>query len=48
MATLESQNIFCACTWSSNQSGVVAILALSSFFSQIPHKKEPEILVGYI
>jgi len=46
MATLESQNIFCACTWSSNQSGGGAILALSSFLNQIPHQKEPEISVG--
>jgi len=46
MATLESQNIFCARTWSSNQSGGGAILALSSFLNQIPHQKEPEILVG--
>ena len=46
MATLESQNICCGRTWSSNQSGGGAILALSSFLSQIPHQKEPEISVG--
>ena len=48
MATLESQNVSCARTWSSNQSGVGAILALSSFLNQIPHQREPEISVGYI
>jgi hypothetical protein len=48
MATLYSQSIFCACPWPSNQSGVEAILALSSFLNQIPHQKEPEISVGYI
>ena len=31
MATLESQNIFCARTWSSNRSGGGTILAVSSF-----------------
>ena len=36
MATLELQNIFCARTWSSNQSGVGANLALSSFLNKIP------------
>jgi len=46
MVTLESQNIFCACTWSSNQFGGGEILALSSFLNQIPHHKEPEISVG--
>jgi len=46
MVTHESQNIFCTCTWSSNQSGGGAILALSSFFNQIPRQKEPEISVG--
>ena len=46
MATLESQNIFCTWTWSSNQSGGGAILALSSFLNQIHHEKEPEISVG--
>jgi len=45
MATLESQNIFCARTWSSNQSGGGVILAVSSFLSQIPHQKESEISV---
>jgi len=33
MATLESQNIFCAWTWSSNQSGDGVILAVSSFLN---------------
>ena len=33
-------------TWSSNQSGGGAILALYSFLNQIPHQKEPEVLVG--
>jgi len=33
-------------TWSSNQSGGEAILALYSFVNQIPHQKEPEISVG--
>ena len=46
MATLESQNIFCTQTWSSNQSGGGVILAVSSFLNQIPHQKEPEISVG--
>jgi hypothetical protein len=46
MATLESQNIFCSRTWSSNPSGGGTILALSSFLNQIPHQKEPEISVG--
>jgi len=46
LATLESQNIFSACTWSSNQSGGGVILALYSFLNQIPHQKGPEILVG--
>jgi len=35
MMTFETQNIFSACTWSSNQSGGGAILALSSFLNQI-------------
>jgi len=48
MATFELQNIFCTCTWFSNQSGVGAILALSSFLSQFPHLKELEMSVGYI
>jgi hypothetical protein len=47
MATLDSQNIFCASTWFTNQSGVGAILALSSFLNQIPHQ-EPKISVDYI
>jgi len=46
MAALESHNISYGHTWSSNQSGGGAVLALSSFFNQITHKKEPEILVG--
>ena len=46
MVTLGLQNIFCACTWSSNWSGGGAILALASFLNQIRHQKEPEILVG--
>jgi len=46
MVTHESQNISCSRTWSSNQSGGGAILALSSFLNQIPHQKEPEISVG--
>jgi len=46
MATLESQNIFCARTWSPSQSGGGVILAVSSFLSQIPHQKEPKISVG--
>jgi len=41
MATLQSQNTFCAHTWSYNLSGGGVILALSSFFNQIPHQKEP-------
>jgi hypothetical protein len=48
MATPESQNNFCTRTWSSNQSGRGAILALSSFLNQIPHQKEPEISVVYL
>jgi len=48
MATLESQNILCTRTWSFNQSGVGAVLALSSFLNQILHQKEPEITVAYI
>jgi hypothetical protein len=36
----------CASTWSSNQSGGGAILALFSFLNQIPHQKELEISVG--
>jgi hypothetical protein len=48
MATLDSQNMFCARTWSSNQSGGGSILALSSFLNQIPHHKELDISVGYI
>ena len=48
MATLESQNIFCACTWSSNQSG-----GWGNFGSfQLPHSNSsPEgacNLDGYI
>ena len=43
---LSRKTFFCARTWSSNQSGGAAILALSSFLNQIPHQKEPEILVG--
>ena len=46
IATLESQDIFCTQTWSSNQSGGGVILALSSFLNQIPHQKEPEFSVG--
>ena len=46
MVTLESQNIFCAHTWSYNQSGVGAILALFSFLIQLPHQKQPEISVS--
>ena len=46
MATLESQNMFCACTCSSNQSGGGAVLAVSSFLNQILYQKEPEISVG--
>ena len=46
MAALESHNICCGLTWSSNQSGGGVILALSSFVNQISHKKEPEISVG--
>ena len=48
MTTLDSQNIFCAWTWSSNQSGVGAILAFSSIVNQIFQQKEPEISVDYI
>jgi len=44
--TLKSQNFFCTRTWYSNQSEGGAILALSSFLNEIPHQKEPEILVG--
>jgi len=33
-------------TWSSNQSGGGAIMALSSFFNQISHQKDPEVSVG--
>jgi hypothetical protein len=44
----EFKNYFCACTWSSNQSEVGAILALSNFLSHIPHEKVPDISVGYI
>ena len=46
MAALESYDIFCDSTWSSNQYGDGVILALSGFFNQIPHQKEPEISVG--
>jgi len=46
MVTLEKQNIFCAHTWSSNQSGGGVILALSSFLNLIPHQKQPDISVG--
>ena len=46
VTTLESQNICCGRTWSSNQSGGGAILALSSFLNQIPRQKEPDISVG--
>jgi len=42
----ESQNSFCARTWSSNQTWSGVILALSSFLYQIPYQKEPEISVG--
>ena len=45
MVTQESQNIFYARTWSSNQFGGGAILALSSFLSHIPHQKDSQILV---
>jgi len=38
MATLKSQNTFCSHPWSYNQSGCGVILALSSFFNQIPHQ----------
>jgi hypothetical protein len=48
MAILESQNILCARTWSTDQSGVGATLALSSFLSHIPRQKEPEISVADI
>jgi len=46
MVALESHNIGCSRSWSSNQSGGGVILAFSSFFNQIPHQKEPEISVG--
>ena len=46
MVALESHNVCCDHTWSSNQSVGGAILDLSSFFNQIPHQKEPEISVG--
>jgi len=39
MVTLESHNICCGRTWSSNQSGGGAVLALSSCFYQIPYQK---------
>jgi hypothetical protein len=45
-ATFKQQNISCAQTWSSNQSGAEVILALSSFLNQIPHQ-EPEYLVPH-
>jgi len=46
MTNLESQNICCSRTSSSNQSGSRVILALSNFLNQIPHQKESEISVG--
>ena len=46
MAALELHNIRCGRTCCSNQAGGGAILAFSSFFSQILHQKEPEISVG--
>ena len=42
---LSSQNIFCGRSWSSNQCGGGAILALSSSLNQLPHQKEPGISV---
>jgi hypothetical protein len=48
MVTLELRNIFYTRTWSSNQSGVGAILALSGFLNQIPHQNEPEISGLYL
>ena len=42
------KTFFCPHTWSSNQSGGGAILALSNFLNQIPHQKEPEISVGIL
>ena len=44
--TLESENICCGRTWSSNQYRGGAILALYSFLNQSPHQQEPEISVG--
>jgi len=46
MVTLDLQNIFCARTWSSNQSDGGAIFALSSFLNQIPHQNKAEISVS--
>jgi len=46
MTTLEPQNICSNRTCSSNQCGGRAILALSSFFNQIPHQKGSEISLG--
>jgi len=44
----EVAKYFSTRTCSSNQSGVVAILAFSSFLKQITHQKETEISLAYI
>ena len=44
--TLQLHSVCCGHTWSSNHSGSGAILTFSTFFNQIPHQKEPEIMVG--